>query len=105
MSETPDAMAVRLAALWEKSQALVWERVELLVRAAAEAKAGSLGAEGRAEAHATAHKLAGSLGMFGRGEAGETARRLEVLFEHEPVDADAVVRESTALSAAFYSKS
>jgi len=66
-----------IAALWQRSQPQVLERLALLDRAAAEPLTPAL----QQEAAATAHKLAGSLGMFGFPEGTRIARELEQQLE------------------------
>jgi HPt (histidine-containing phosphotransfer) domain-containing protein len=85
VSQTPaEKMAAHLAALWQKNQPVMLERMAVLERAAA-AGAG-LSPELRAEATAVAHKFAGTLGMFGRPEGTAIARELEVLLESGGTD-------------------
>ncbi len=76
-------MAQMIQALWERNQAQVQDRLQLLDRAAAANQHGEMGAELRSEAREIAHKLAGSLGMFGFPTGSEIARRLEMLFESD----------------------
>ena len=66
-----------IAALWQRSQPQVLQRLALLDQAATEPLTPSL----QQEAAATAHKLAGSLGMFGFPEGTRIARELEQLLE------------------------
>jgi len=65
-----------LAALWQKNQPLMLERLALLDRVAANPTP-----ELRAEAIAIAHKLAGTLGMFGYPEGTALAREIELSLE------------------------
>lgn len=82
MSATPDPLAVKIAALWERNKPVVRERLDLLERAVAELeKTGALSAELKSEAIGIAHKLAGSLGMFGHNNATEHARSIEIEWE------------------------
>lgn len=81
MSAAANPMAAMIAALWERNQPLVRERVALLERAGAGVTSGALSMELRVEAHAAAHKLAGALGMYGRAEAGLIASRMETMLE------------------------
>ena len=74
-------MQKTIAALWQRNQPLVLERLALLDRAAADAVAGTLTPALREEAASTAHKLAGSLGMFGFHEGTRLARELELQLE------------------------
>lgn len=71
-----------IAALWQRSQPQVLERLALLDRAATEPLTPPL----QQEAAATAHKLAGSLGMFGFPHGTGIARELELLLETESPD-------------------
>lgn len=74
----PDpATAAMIAEIWERMRPLLLTRLDALDEAASEHAAGTLSAEGRAEAESTAHKLAGSLGLYGYTEGGQHARRLE----------------------------
>lgn len=86
-----------LASLWERGLPRLRGRLEQLDGAAAAAVDGSLGAETRAEAAATAHQLAGSLGMFGYAEGTETARAMEVLLEADGAVDAAKLAELTAM--------
>jgi HPt (histidine-containing phosphotransfer) domain-containing protein len=74
-------MARLIHALWERNQAQVENRLQLLDSAAAANRHGDMGEELRNEAREIAHKLAGSLGMFGFSVGSEIARRLELLFD------------------------
>jgi len=71
-------MAQTLAALWQKNQPRVLERLAAIETAVEAALDGTLTAEQRSLAEATAHKLAGSLGMYGFAKGTELARALEV---------------------------
>ena len=74
MDETPQSSTQKMiAALWQRNQPQVLERLALLDRAAAEPLTPQL----RQEAIATAHKLAGTLGMFGFHEGTRLARDFE----------------------------
>jgi HPt (histidine-containing phosphotransfer) domain-containing protein len=73
--------ATLLAALWQKNQPLMLERLALLDRAAANPTP-----ELRAEAIAVAHKLAGTLGMIGFPEGTTLAREIEMSLEGEGGD-------------------
>jgi HPt (histidine-containing phosphotransfer) domain-containing protein len=75
-----------IAALWQRNQPQVLERLALLDQAAAEPLTPQL----RQDAVATAHKLAGSLGMFGFHEGTRLARELELLLESPAVDTGTV---------------
>jgi HPt (histidine-containing phosphotransfer) domain-containing protein len=66
-----------IAAIWQRNQPQVLERLTLLDRAAAAALAQTLSFELRDEATSAAHRLAGSLGMFGFPEGTRLARQLE----------------------------
>jgi HPt (histidine-containing phosphotransfer) domain-containing protein len=79
MSETAqEKMAAMVAALWQKNQPQVLERLSLIESAAEAALDGALTTEQRATAEGTAHKLAGSLGMYGFPKGTQLARALEV---------------------------
>ncbi len=71
----------KIAALWQRNQPQIMDRLALLDRAAAAAIAGNLTLELRQEATAIAHKLAGSLGIFGFDEGTAIARRIEQQLE------------------------
>lgn len=82
MSSTPDPLAAKIAALWERNKTVVRERLEILEHAVSELeKAGAVPTELKAEAIGIAHKLAGSLGMFGHNDATEYARVIEIEWE------------------------
>jgi HPt (histidine-containing phosphotransfer) domain-containing protein len=82
MTQQIDAEIARIIhTMWERNQAQVNQRLQLLDRAAAENLQGQMGEALRREAREVAHKLAGSLGMFGFTAGGEIARRMEKLFE------------------------
>ena len=67
-------LSAALAAIWQRSQPQMLERLALLERVAAtEPMPETL----RQEAAAIAHKLAGTLGMFGFAQGTELARELE----------------------------
>ena len=67
-----------IAALWQRNQPQLLERLAILDRAAV---APALTPGEREEAVSTAHKLAGSLGMFGFHEGTRIARELEQKLE------------------------
>jgi HPt (histidine-containing phosphotransfer) domain-containing protein len=79
MSDAADKTAALLAALWQRNQPLVSERLAILDRAADAAAVGTLDEGLRNEAVSAAHKLAGSLGMYGYDEGTRIAREMEVL--------------------------
>lgn len=68
-----------LAALWERSLPTLYERLDVLDRASAEAASGHLTEASRSEALGIAHKLSGSLGMFGYHRGTEIARQIEAI--------------------------
>ena len=75
MADTPPTSLSRgLAAIWQRNQPQVLERLALLEQAAA---AQPLPSTLQHEAAATAHKLAGTLGMFGFTQGTQLARELE----------------------------
>ena len=69
---TPDIQAI-----FEKSRAIIDQRVEALEQAVSALIGGNLGEDQRAAAERDAHKLAGSLGMFGFPQGTGHARELE----------------------------
>lgn len=87
-----------IAALWQRSQPQVLERLALLDRAAA----GPLTQTLQQEAAATAHKLAGSLGMFGFHEGTRFARELEQQLETESPDPAQLTALAINLRAALF---
>jgi len=87
-----------IAALWQRSQPQVLDRLALLDRAAVEPLTTSL----QQEAAATAHKLAGSLGMFGFPEGTRIARDLEQLLETESPDPVQLKSLTTMLRQAIF---
>ncbi len=66
-----------LAALWDRHQPEIAERVAVLERACASLRAGKLSEEERISAASAAHKLAGVLGTFGRTRGTELSRSME----------------------------
>jgi len=87
----------RIAALWQRNQPLVLERLALLDLAAADASSAALSPALREEAAAIAHKLAGSLGMFGFPEGTHLARELEQSLGFADPDAASLTRLTQAL--------
>ena len=87
-----------IAALWQRSQPQVLERLALLDRAAA----GPLTQTLQQEAAATAHKLAGSLGMFGFHEGTRIARELELQLETDSPETAQLTALTTALREALF---
>jgi len=81
MTEAEDKTASLLAALWVKNRPMIEQRLMTLDRAAAEAAAGTLGADLRGEARMIVHKFSGGLGMYGYDEGTRIAREIEVLLE------------------------
>ena len=67
----------QIAALWQRNQPRILERLATLEQAAAASDSGALTPELQLEAASIAHKLAGSLGMFGFHEGTRKARELE----------------------------
>ena len=82
-SADEEATRKALATIWKKNLPALRERLDLLYAAAEAAAAGTMTAEQRKEAGATAHKLAGSLGMFGYSRGTDLARQLEQSFDSE----------------------
>ncbi len=82
-SATGLALNPAIAALWQRNQPLLLERLALLDRAAA----GPLTPALRGEAIAIAHKLSGSLGMFGFYDGTQIAREIEAQLESPAPDA------------------
>ena len=66
-----------IAALWQRNQPQILERLALLDDAAAASGSGVLSPALQREAAGAAHKLAGSLGMYGFHEGTRMARELE----------------------------
>ena len=98
LADTQAATKKLLASLWEKNLPVLRERLALLEAAVQAAEAGSLTAEQRKEAGATAHKLAGSLGMFGHPKGTEVARVLEQSFDSErPLEKAGLAAQMVAL--------
>lgn len=73
-----------LRAVWERQQGLIYERIELIERAAMALRQDSPSQDLRAEARRAAHMLAGSLGMFGFNEASRAAQQLEAVLTGAP---------------------
>ena len=67
----------QIAALWQRNQPRILDRLALLDAAAAASSSGALDPALQQEAAGVAHKLAGSLGMFGFHEGTRMARELE----------------------------
>ncbi len=92
MPETAGTSTQKLiAALWQRNQPQVLDRLALLDRAAAAVATGKLTPFLRDEAAGIAHKLAGSLGMFGFHEGTRVARELELRLECSTPDATAII--------------
>ena len=79
----PAAVASAIAAIWQRSQPQVRERLALLDRVASTVP---LPPELKEEGRATSHKLAGSLGMFGFPEGTQLASLLEQQLEASDPD-------------------
>ena len=90
-----------IAALWQRNQPQVLERLALLDQAASDALTPLL----QQEAVATAHKLAGSLGMFGFHEGTRLARELEQLFESAQPDPARLATLTTELRRTLFPSS
>ena len=90
----PGNMASAIAAIWQRSQPQVRERLALLDRVAATRP---LPPELQEEGRATAHKLAGSLGMFGFPEGTQIASKLEQSFELPDPDPVVLTRLTSQL--------
>jgi HPt (histidine-containing phosphotransfer) domain-containing protein len=71
-----------LSTLWQRNLPTLYERLDLLDRAASVAASGKLPESLRVEALDIAHKLSGSLGMFGYSKGTEIARRIEQILTH-----------------------
>ena len=92
-------LSAALAAIWQRNQPQVQERLALLERAAA---ADPLPRALQQEAAATAHKLAGTLGMFGFAQGTDLARELEQQFELEHPDASSLTTLTQRLRASIF---
>lgn len=79
-AEGRPAMNAALAAVWNRSQGMVMERVGAVEHAVAALLAGELAADVSRAAEREAHKLAGALGTFGSQEGSRVARQLEFAF-------------------------
>ena len=75
-----------IEALWQRNQAQVLERLDLLDHFASAAANQTLNPALQDEATSVAHKLAGSLGMFGFHEGTQLARELEQHIESPHLD-------------------
>lgn len=76
-----------IAALWDRSLPIIYERLNGLDHACEAVVLDTLTPALRRAAADTAHKLAGSLGMFGYPRGTELAREIEHLLELEgPID-------------------
>lgn len=71
-----------LSTLWQRNLPTLYERLDLLDRAASVAASGKLPESLRAETLDIAHKLSGSLGMFGYSQGTEIARQIEQILTH-----------------------
>jgi HPt (histidine-containing phosphotransfer) domain-containing protein len=104
----PDSSTLqKIAALWQRSQPQILDRLALLDRAAAAAAAGDLTPELRKEATTIAHKLAGSLGVFGFHEGTDIARRIEHQLEadgpaSQPADPELLAGRAAQLRHALF---
>ena len=86
-----------LAALWQRNQPLMLDRINQLRDAGRSLTAGTLTETQRAEAASTAHKMCGTLGTFGYPRGTELARELEMLLEANTEDAEAVLARAEEL--------
>jgi len=86
-----------VAALWQRNQPQVLDRLAVLDRAAAAAVAGTLTPALLGDAAGVAHKLAGSLGMFGFHEGTRIARELDQHLESPILDAATLTTLTTQL--------
>ena len=100
MDETPQArINTALAAIWQRQQPQVSQRIELLEQAAA---AIPLSEARQQEAASIAHKLAGMLGMFGFTEGTEIARELEQHLDQPNPEAATLSRLAQQLRASVF---
>ena len=95
-------MAAMVAAIWQRNQPQVLERLALLDEAAKALTDGALTASLRESAIATAHKLAGTLGMFGYPEGTHVARALEQQLDTEAPNPADILRLTTSLRTALF---
>lgn len=77
---------VLLKSMWERHLPTLYERLDLLDRAASEAASGTMSKTLRAQAFDIAHKLSGSLGMFGYQHGTEIARQIEQILKTSSED-------------------
>jgi len=66
-----------LKSVWLENRSVIFERIDLIGRAAEAVRSGSLTVEERERAVAATHKLAGTLGMFGFCEGSKCAEQIE----------------------------
>jgi DNA-binding response OmpR family regulator/HPt (histidine-containing phosphotransfer) domain-containing protein len=76
-SDTPQL----LTAIWDRYYDQTIDRVEIVDRAIAALKAGSLSTETRLQACQSAHALAGALGTFGLPLGSQAAKQIELLLD------------------------
>jgi DNA-binding response OmpR family regulator/HPt (histidine-containing phosphotransfer) domain-containing protein len=76
-SDTPQL----LTAIWDRYYNQTIDRVEIVDRAIAALKAGSLNTEARLQACQSAHALAGALGTFGLPLGSQAAKQIELLLD------------------------
>ena len=99
MADTPQLrISAGLAAIWQRQQPQVLERLAQLEAAAANPRSEAL----QKEAAATAHKLAGMLGMFGFAHGTDIARELEQHLESAIPDADTLIDLTRRLREAVF---
>ena len=100
MPDSPQSkISSALAAIWQRNQPQVLERLAALDRAA---HANPLPALLQQEAAATAHKLAGTLGMFGFTRGTEIARELEQHLELAHPDSATLTGQTRRLREAIF---
>ncbi len=102
MTPADAKMAAMLAAIWQRNQPQVLERLALMDEAAKALVEGHLTASLQEEAIATAHKLAGTLGMFGYPQGTELARQLEQHLESESPNPRQIQHLTTTLRSTLF---
>jgi HPt (histidine-containing phosphotransfer) domain-containing protein len=89
--ETARPLHELLAALWNRSQSLIAERLVVLREAQQQLTLNASDAAARSQGADAAHKLAGILGTFGLPEGTELARSAEMLLEQpEAIDPEKI---------------
>ena len=97
--EDDPGMRASILEIWARGQERALQRADVILRAVAALRAGTLDDAQRDEARGEAHRLAGALGSFGMPEGSEHARALELALTDapDPAHADDLGERAAAL--------